>query len=83
MYILSVALCRLDDPAIRTPSPPDSAATPTFRAHRQREAKRLSVLVFGVRTLCEVGREASRSFAAVQVAEAALAGPPWSEIDTC
>jgi hypothetical protein len=27
MYILSVALCRLDDPAIRTPSPPDSAAT--------------------------------------------------------
>ena len=62
MYILSVALCRLDDPAIRTPSPPDSVATPTFRAYRQREAKRVSVLVFGVRIRCEVGREASRSF---------------------
>ena len=37
MYILSVALCRLDDPAIRTPSPPDSAATPTFRARTVNE----------------------------------------------
>ena len=27
--------------------------------HRQQEAKRVSALVFGVRTLCEVGREAS------------------------